>query len=136
MSLAIACLQELSNWSRVFYQLEQGWFFYLDFYADVPASSLPKLHLKGFCQAVFAHCSFLQPHRSKFEQLFAQFQDYLSEVPVCGCILLNPSMTRCLMVRSWNAKTWSFPRGKINKDEARPLCSPSRSPPPAPLGLS
>jgi len=37
--------------------------------------------------------------------------------------LLNPQMTKCLMVRSWKGNSWTFPKGKINQDESEIDCA-------------
>ena len=43
---------------------------------------------------------------------------YKSRVPVRGAILLNDAMDECVLVKGWKkGANWSFPRGKINKDE-------------------
>ena len=39
-------------------------------------------------------------------------------MPVRGAILLNDAMDECVLVKGWKkGANWSFPRGKINKDE-------------------
>jgi len=50
---------------------------------------------------------------------------------VCGAILLNPNLDKCLLVKSWQRNLWSFPGGKINKDESELECA-KREVPPAP----
>ena len=43
---------------------------------------------------------------------------YKSRVPVRGAILLNEAMDEVVLVKGWKkSANWSFPRGKINKDE-------------------
>lgn len=43
---------------------------------------------------------------------------YKVRVPVRGAILLDESMERVVLVKGWKkGASWSFPRGKINKDE-------------------
>ena len=69
-------------------------------------------------------CPPLQQHRSALERLFESFREYKSKVPVCGGILLNKSMTKCVLVKGWSkSSSWSFPRGKINQDEPEVLCA-------------
>jgi ADP-ribose pyrophosphatase YjhB (NUDIX family) len=46
-----------------------------------------------------------------------------TQVPVCGGILLNPGMTHCVLVQSYKGKSWSFPRGKINRGENEVQCA-------------
>lgn len=51
-------------------------------------------------------------------QAFAEFLAYKTRVPVRGAILLNEKMDEVVLVKGWKkGANWSFPRGKINKDE-------------------
>lgn len=46
------------------------------------------------------------------------FLDYKIRVPVRGAILLNHDMDEVVLVKGWKkGANWSFPRGKINKNE-------------------
>ena len=45
-------------------------------------------------------------------------------VPVCGAIILNPTLDKCLLVKGWSKNaTWGFPKGKINKNESEIACA-------------
>ena len=49
---------------------------------------------------------------------FEEFLQYKTRVPVRGAILLNEEMDSTVLVKGWKkGANWSFPRGKINKDE-------------------
>ncbi|OAX78980.1 hypothetical protein ACJ72_06708 [Emergomyces africanus] len=49
---------------------------------------------------------------------FSEFLAYKTRVPVRGAILLNQDMDEVVLVKGWKKNAnWSFPRGKINKDE-------------------
>lgn len=49
---------------------------------------------------------------------FEEFLEYKTRVPVRGAIMLNKEMDSVLLVKGWKKSAhWSFPRGKINKDE-------------------
>jgi len=49
---------------------------------------------------------------------FEEFLQYKTRVPVRGAILLNEAMDATVLVKGWKkGANWSFPRGKINKDE-------------------
>jgi mRNA-decapping enzyme subunit 2 len=61
--------------------------------------------------------------QDKFQELFKDFSAYKSQIPVCGCILLNPEMTKVALVCSWKGKSWGFPRGKINENETPIACA-------------
>jgi mRNA-decapping enzyme subunit 2 len=68
---------------------------------------------------VFQHCPlFSQWSAEHYTAAFAEFMAYKSRVPVRGAILLNDAMDECVLVKGWKkGANWSFPRGKINKDE-------------------
>jgi len=42
---------------------------------------------------------------------------------VYGIIMLNPEMTKLVLVCNWKGNSWSFPRGKQNEGEAPLLCA-------------
>jgi mRNA-decapping enzyme subunit 2 len=49
---------------------------------------------------------------------FEEFMLYKTRVPVRGAIMLNEAMDSAVLVKGWKkGANWSFPRGKINKDE-------------------
>ena len=51
-------------------------------------------------------------------QAFSEFLVYKTRVPVRGAIMLNEDMDSVVLVKGWKkGANWSFPRGKINKDE-------------------
>ncbi|KAI5309072.1 mRNA-decapping enzyme subunit 2, partial [Ascosphaera atra] len=56
--------------------------------------------------------------RSQVELAFDQFLAYKTRVPVRGAILVNDDMDQVVLVKGWKkSSSWTFPRGKINKDE-------------------
>lgn len=89
--------------------------------------SLPTLQLRTFLNKIFAVCPLpllnqMSPERA--ENAFAEFMAYKTRVPVRGAILLNDTMDRCVLVKGWKSgASWSFPRGKINKDEKDEDCA-------------
>jgi len=55
---------------------------------------------------------------------FEQFLKYKNRVPVRGAIMLTDKMDEVLLVKGWKKSgTWSFPRGKINKEESDLDCA-------------
>ncbi|CAO3644674.1 unnamed protein product [Cunninghamella blakesleeana] len=49
---------------------------------------------------------------------------YRLRVPVCGAIILNATMDKCLLVKGWSSKAgWGFPKGKINQNEENDNCA-------------
>jgi len=77
------------------------------------------MSLRTFCLRIFQHCPLLasfpvENHMRAFEE----FLQYKTRVPVRGAILLNEAMDSTVLVKGWKkGANWSFPRGKINKDE-------------------
>ncbi|RKP25015.1 hypothetical protein SYNPS1DRAFT_22958 [Syncephalis pseudoplumigaleata] len=58
------------------------------------------------------------------EKAYGDFLTYKFRVPVCGAIILNETLDKCLLVKGWTSKAgWGFPRGKINKDESYASCA-------------
>jgi mRNA-decapping enzyme subunit 2 len=114
---------ELNKADRLFFQIEQAYWYYEDFKAD-RYSHLPHYsNLKSFAKLIFEHCELLKSKTDSFQELFESFANYKSKIPVCGCILLNPSMTKLVLVCNWDGKSWSFPRGKIDENESEYHCA-------------
>lgn len=77
------------------------------------------MNLRDFCLRIFEHCPlFSQFPPELYMQAFSQFMAYKTRVPVRGAIMLDYNMEHVLLVKGWKkSASWSFPRGKINKDE-------------------
>ena len=114
--------EELGTVERLFYHLEQAWWYYEDMMAD-NNPSLPHYDFYDFGRVIFAGSALLAPHRGRYDELYEIFQQYLAKIPVYGAILLNDAMTRCIAVKSYKGTSWTFPRGKINEDEAEADCA-------------
>lgn len=72
-----------------------------------------------FCTHIFEHCPLLSGIPAQLQaDPYTEFLDYKTRVPVRGAIMLNQDMDQVVLVKGWKkSATWSFPRGKINKDE-------------------
>ncbi|GKT53606.1 mRNA-decapping enzyme 2 [Colletotrichum tofieldiae] len=75
--------------------------------------------LRSFSLRIFQHCPLLAPFSvENHTKAFEEFLQYKTRVPVRGAILLNEAMDSTILVKGWKkGANWSFPRGKINKDE-------------------
>ena len=113
---------ELSSVPRLCFQIEEAQWFYEDFVRPAAAAvgnQLPSLPLRHFCLKLFQHCPLLSgftdaQHIAAYEEFLA----YKVRVPVRGAILMDDSMEKLVLVKGWKkGASWSFPRGKINKDE-------------------
>jgi mRNA-decapping enzyme subunit 2 len=110
--------EELESVARICFQVEEAQWFYEDFIRPTDPS-LPSLNLRDFCLRIFQHCPLLSTFSdSQHTAAYQEFLAYKTRVPVRGAILLNHDMDQVLLVKGWKkSATWSFPRGKINKDE-------------------
>mmetsp|Transcript_3991 Transcript_3991/g.5738 ORF Transcript_3991/g.5738 Transcript_3991/m.5738 type:complete len:448 (+) Transcript_3991:131-1474(+) len=107
---------------RLFVQLEQAHWFYEDFVREKD-QGLKKMSLKEFCMKAFEHVDFLRPELQNFQTHWNQFKTYLKKVPTCGAIILNPKMSKVVMVQGWNSNVWAFPKGKVNRNEGPVQCA-------------
>ena len=51
------------------------------------------------------------------------FKECKQRVPTYGVIVFNRSMDKVVMVRSYGARSWNFPKGKVNEKEAGHDCA-------------
>lgn len=109
---------ELQTADRIFFQLEQAWWFYEDWICDPhPDWNLPRFStLKPFAQQLFLFSPLL-PEAKEFARMWNEFSLYKRNISNYGCILLNEDYTRVVLCQLWNSKTWTFPSGKINQGE-------------------
>ena len=114
---------ELKTADRLFFQIEQAHWFYEDFLADAPGAKLPHLHLRAFAQQLFERCELLKPMRAAYESLFNDFRTYKGKIPVCGCVLLDPTLTKLVLVCNWAKTSWGLPKGKLNQHEPKALAA-------------
>ncbi|KAJ2856586.1 mRNA-decapping enzyme subunit 2 [Coemansia erecta] len=115
--------EELQEIERICFQIEQAHWFYEDFIRE-KNKSLPSMTLKTFAARMFKHCPLLSQWAHNSEAAYQNFLDYKFKVPVCGAILLNPTLDKVLLVKGWSSRSsWGFPRGKINKDEPEWQCA-------------
>ncbi|KAI5284531.1 mRNA-decapping enzyme subunit 2 [Ascosphaera acerosa] len=110
--------EELVSVERICFQVEEAQWFYEDFIRPLDPR-LPSLSLKEFSMRIFAHCPLMSAWSSYHHAAaFSEFMAYKTRVPVRGAILLNDRMDHCVLVKGYKKNAnWSFPRGKINKDE-------------------
>jgi len=114
--------EEELSFERLFFQLEQAHWFYEDQY-NGKSDKIPDMKFKAFCRHFFNFNPVLRPYLPRFDELFAQFCEYLGKVPVCGCIILNTTADKCIVVRQSIGKTYGFPKGKINHNEREIDCA-------------
>jgi mRNA-decapping enzyme subunit 2 len=110
--------EELESVERICFQVEEAQWFYEDFVRPLDPN-LPSLNLRQFSMKIFQHCPLFSGYGADVHsKAFSEFLAYKTRVPVRGAILLNETMDQVILVKGWKkGANWSFPRGKINKDE-------------------
>jgi hypothetical protein len=73
---------------------------------------------------LFKQCPLLSQWAHEHDKAYTDFMTYRLRVPVCGAIILNSTMDKCLLVKGWSSKAgWGFPKGKINQNEENDNCA-------------
>lgn len=116
--------EELQSSERICFQIEEAQWFYEDFIRPTDPS-LPQLNLSIFASRLLRHCPLTTAYSDEqHAAAFKSFMAYKTRVPVRGAILLDENMDKVLLVKGYKKNaTWSFPRGKINKDEDDLVCA-------------
>nr|CAB3451417.1 unnamed protein product [Digitaria exilis] len=116
--------EELESFERILFLLEQAHWFYEDNSVE-HNPNLKSLSFKDFTSlTVFKSCTALRPYIAHLDDIYKDFNNYKFRVPVSGAIILDDTHERCLLVKGWKAgASWSFPRGKRNKDEEDHTCA-------------
>lgn len=117
--------EELAEAERICFQIEEAQWFYEDFIRPLDPENLPSLNLHSFYMLISSHCPLLCDFPPEIhENAFQKFLAYKTRVPVRGAIMLNENMDEVVLVKGWKKNAnWSFPRGKINKEEADLDCA-------------
>ncbi|KAI0550209.1 hypothetical protein F4679DRAFT_212441 [Xylaria curta] len=110
--------EDLSSVARICFQIEEAQWFYEDFIRPLDPT-LPSMSLRSFSLKMFQHCPLLASFSADIHlKAFEEFMQYKTRVPVRGAVMLNDAMDAAVLVRGYKkGASWSFPRGKINKDE-------------------
>ena len=114
--------EELGTSERIFFQLEQAWWYYEDLICDKIEEEtgapcrLPRFaNLKPFSRRLFRFSPLLEG--LDFNPLWREFGAYKRKISTYGCILLNASCTHVVLCKFYRSETWTFPSGKINQNE-------------------
>ncbi|GAA6039757.1 hypothetical protein JCM8097_004205 [Rhodosporidiobolus ruineniae] len=118
--------EELESMDRVCFQIEQAHWYYEDFIRPTASNPtlLPSYGLKAFSLLMFKSCPLLHDLVPSHGKIWTSFMAYKERVPVCGAIMISEYWDKVLLVKGWNkGSSWSFPRGKINKQEPEAMCA-------------
>jgi len=118
-----ASVDDSASLERICFQIEEAQWYYEDFVRPLDPD-LPSMSLRLFCERMFMHCPTLSSFGVSGGKAYETFMMYKNRVPVRGAILLNDTMDSVVLVKGWKkGANWSFPRGKINKDEDDLVCA-------------
>lgn len=113
--------EDLSSIERVFFQVEEAQWFYTDFIRQL-YPLFQGMKMKTFAPQLLSKCPLLWKWGDPADAL-SRFGKYKSTIPVRGIALLNKDMTKVVLVQGIHPSLWSFPRGKISKDEDDLVCA-------------
>lgn len=88
--------------------------------------TLASMPLKGFAQALARRLPdvFARAGAGDVGAAMARFNAFKARVPTAGTILLDPTLTKVLLVRGLKAgASWGFPRGKLAAGETDAACA-------------
>ncbi|KAL3819978.1 hypothetical protein ACJIZ3_005883 [Penstemon smallii] len=114
--------EDQQSFERILFLVEYAHWFYEDNSVE-NNPSLKSLTLKEFTSLLFNNCDVLKPYVAHIDDIFKDFTSYKVRVPVTGAIILDETYERCILVKGWKGSSWSFPRGKKNKDEEDHKCA-------------
>jgi len=130
--------EELESSNRLFFQIEQAWWFYEDIICDemqegdtiessfepvsyaaaLSKKSLPRFKkLLPFARKFIELSPMLSPLMGQFDVLWKEFSVYRRAISTYGTILLNKDCTKVLLCQDYAGKSWTFPAGKVNQGE-------------------
>jgi 8-oxo-dGTP pyrophosphatase MutT (NUDIX family) len=97
---------------------------YMDNIQPFKKEVLPYIRtLHTFADMLCAHNTSLSPYRSNSRQWTREYFKRLKKQETAGSILFNPDRTKVLVVRSFGAKHFSFPKGKLEQNEPAWACA-------------
>ncbi|XP_044462087.1 mRNA-decapping enzyme subunit 2-like [Mangifera indica] len=114
--------EDQQSFERILFLVEYAHWFYEDNSVE-NNPSLKSFTLKEFTSLLFNSCDVFRPYVAHIDDIFKDFTSYKVRVPVTGAIILDETYERCILVKGWKGSSWSFPRGKKNKDEEDHTCA-------------
>ena len=121
--LSIMPKYDRNDYARIGFQVEKAYWEYINQYPDAKEMEDKTFPLKEFCIQIFRHVSFLRNKKDIVGRIVDYFKEYKQRVPTYGVIVFNRPMDKVVMVKSYGARSWNFPKGKVNEKEAGHDCA-------------
>ncbi|GBE59297.1 NUDIX family protein [Babesia ovata] len=123
----VALLPEevLRDHVRLCFYLRDAYWWYCDKWAVRHPNKLCPLKFGAFLTLVCDDCPLLRAFISDEEEkvLLENWSKYNQKIPLRGCMVMNKTCDKVLMVQSYNSNNWTFPRGKTDEEEADSACA-------------
>ncbi|QLQ79670.1 hypothetical protein HG537_0C03180 [Torulaspora globosa] len=113
--------EDLSSVERELFHFEEASWFYTDF-IKLLNPNLPSFKIKSFAQHIIRLCPLVWKWDIKADEALQKFSKYKKSIPVRGAAIFNEKLSKILLVQGTESDSWSFPRGKISKDEDDVAC--------------
>ncbi|AEY95788.1 FACR270Wp [Eremothecium gossypii FDAG1] len=109
--------EDLATVERELFHFEEAQWFYTDF-VKLTNPHLPNMKFKTFASYVISLCPLVWKWQDvNPEEALQKFSKYKKSIPVRGAAIFNETLNKILLVKGTESDSWSFPRGKISKDE-------------------
>ena len=110
--------------ARIGFQVEKAYWEHINqFEAKMVLWMENNFKLKDFARQIFPLVPWLKNHVDIVGDIISDFYKYKSCVPVYGVIILNKTLDKVVLVRSFRGIKWGFPKGKINQNESEVSCA-------------
>ncbi|XP_055337469.1 m7GpppN-mRNA hydrolase-like [Paramacrobiotus metropolitanus] len=113
--------EEMKDFVRVFFKIEEAHWFYLDHYCD-NNPLLPRVGTREFCEIACRHVPFLHKFVEYLDDHWKAWKQYKANIPTAGAILLDETLDYVLVLENFNRR-FGFPKGKKNNNETMQECA-------------
>ncbi|GAV47688.1 hypothetical protein ZYGR_0H05340 [Zygosaccharomyces rouxii] len=113
--------EDLSSVERELFHFEEASWFYTDF-VKLMNPTLPSFKIKSFAKNIIRLCPLVWNWDIHADEALQKFSQYKKSIPVRGAAIFNEKLNKILLVKGTESDSWSFPRGKISKDEDDVAC--------------
>ena len=110
--------------ARLGFQLEKAYWEHINQFEESMVLWMENnFKLQDFSLQIFPRVPWLRDNMDIVWDIIADFEDYKKTVPTYGVILLNETLDKVLLVRSYWGRRWGFPKGKVNEGESGHECA-------------
>ena len=110
--------------ARLGFQLEKAYWEHINQFEESMVRWLENyFKLQDFSLQIFPRVPWLRDNMDIVWDIIADFEEYKKRVPTFGVILLNETLDKVLLVRSYWGRRWGFPKGKVNEGERGHECA-------------